>query len=90
MARGLVLSHDDMARRRLIEKLMCRFRIDFAAHPDVPIPYGALAPLAADGIIELDDNGLTVTDAGRRLTRIVASCFDPYFDKDAGRHAKAI
>lgn len=90
VSRGLVLSRDDMARRSLIKKLMCTFRVDYADHPEINIPYGALAPLTADGIITMDDDGLTVTDEGRRLTRIVAACFDPYFEHEAGRHAKAI
>lgn len=90
VSRGFVLSLDDMARRRLIKTMLCTFKIKFADHPDVPIPYAALAPLAADGVITLDDDGLTVTKEGRRIARIVASCFDPYFEKGTERHAKAV
>lgn len=88
--RGLVLTEEDKARRALIEQVMCYFEVDFAEHPDVPVPHDRLALLAQDGLIEVDEAGLHITETGRPFTRIVAACFDPYFKAQPGRHAKAI
>ena len=85
--RGVVLDADDLLRRNVIQKLMCNFELDFAA---VGAEYGvsfadyfapdlaALAPLAADGLVELDERSVRVTPRGRLLVRTVAMQFDRY------------
>jgi oxygen-independent coproporphyrinogen-3 oxidase len=85
--RGVVLGADDLLRRNVIQKLMCNFELDFAA---VGAEYGvsfadyfapdlaALAPLAADGLVELDERSVRVTPRGRLLVRTVAMQFDRY------------
>jgi oxygen-independent coproporphyrinogen-3 oxidase len=85
--RGLVLSWEDLLRRDVILAIMGRFRldkveieerwgIDFDAHfaPEV----AALAPLAADGLVELPPGRIEVTTVGRLLVRNVAMLFDEY------------
>jgi oxygen-independent coproporphyrinogen-3 oxidase len=37
-----------------------------------------LAPLQADGLVEVDDHGLRATSRGRLMLRIIAMCFDRY------------
>lgn len=66
---------------------MCNFELDFAAvgaehgiafrdyfAPDL----AAVAPLAADGLVDLDERRLQVTARGRLLVRTVAMQFDRY------------
>ncbi len=85
--RGVELDADDLMRRDVIQKLMCNFELDFA---DASREYGirfedyfapdlaALRPLAADGLVDLNDNGVKVTPRGRLLVRTVAMQFDKY------------
>jgi oxygen-independent coproporphyrinogen-3 oxidase len=85
--RGVELNTDDVVRRDVIQKLMCNFELDFAAlgkqygiafadyfAPDI----AALAPLAADGLVELGTAAIKVTPRGRLLVRTVAMQFDRY------------
>ena len=57
--------------------------IDFAGHfaPEL----AALAGAAADGLVTVDENMLTVTQSGRLLVRNLAMTFDAYLGK-AERH----
>ncbi|HEY5719264.1 MAG TPA: oxygen-independent coproporphyrinogen III oxidase [Gammaproteobacteria bacterium] len=85
--RGVVLDADDLLRRAVITDLICHFRLDFAA---VEARHGvrvedyfareleALAPLAEDGLVELHDDRVEVTAAGRFLIRNVCMVFDRY------------
>ena len=85
--KGYVLDADDKLRAHVISTLMCnfelrfaeveaRFGIDFAAvfAPEL----AELAPLAADGLIELVDGVLRATDTGRLFIRNVCMPFDAY------------
>ncbi len=85
--RGVRLTADDMIRRDVIQKLMCDFELDFAAlESEHDIPFAAmfapeltaLAPLAADGLVEISADRLRVTPRGRLLVRTVAMTFDRY------------
>jgi len=85
--RGLRLTADDLVRAEVIEQLMCRGQIDFRGIRDRPAAsfgeYFAdakaqLESYAADGLIRLNDNGLTVLPPGRLLLRCIAMCFDAY------------
>ena len=87
VVRGVELSDDDLIRRDVIQKLMCDFELDFATlgarHGMAFAEYFApeiasLAPLAIDGLVELDDRRLKVTPRGRLLVRAIAMHFDCY------------
>ena len=97
--RGLELSDEDILRRHIIMRLMCDFRLDFAAMEKFfPVRFAekfsdsltALREFAADGLIELTGDAITVTDAGRLLIRNIAMCFDAYAQPGEGRHSKTI
>ncbi|MFO1316522.1 MAG: oxygen-independent coproporphyrinogen III oxidase [Burkholderiales bacterium] len=99
--RGVVLDADDLLRRDVIQKLMCNFDLDFAeverAHgirfADRFAPeLAALAPLAADGLVEIDANAIRVTARGRLLVRTVAMTFDRYLRerKQGPQYSKVI
>lgn len=102
IARGLRLEPEDLLRADLIQRVMCRGRVDFAAvERRHGIDFGAhfgpelrdLARLAADGLVTLDEYGFTVTPRGRLLLRVVAMAFDASFRKLAtpeSRHSRVI
>jgi oxygen-independent coproporphyrinogen III oxidase len=85
--RGWKLSSDDVLRRDVIQALMCQFTVDFAAigsahHISFGDYFGAeleeLEGLAADGLVEIAQNRITVTSRGRLLVRTIAMVFDRY------------
>jgi oxygen-independent coproporphyrinogen-3 oxidase len=90
VVRGVRLTDDDRVRRDVIQRLMCATRLEFAA---VDAAFGirfedyfaaelaALAPLAADGLVEHEGRGLRITDRGRLLMRNVAMTFDAHLPK---------
>ncbi len=88
--KGYVLTADDHLRRDVIQELMCHLHLDFAEVSkrhgvDFRVHFEAeletLAPLADDGLVELDDKGITVTSVGHLLVRNVAMAFDTYLPK---------
>ena len=85
--RGLALSADDRVRAAVISQLMCqgvievraieaRFGIDFKAYFAESL--ARLRMHAADGLIVMTDDRITVTGTGRLLLRSIAMCFDAY------------
>lgn len=85
--RGFTLSADDCVRRTIIHTLICHFTLEMAsiekAYDLCFADYFAtelalLAPLAADGLVDLQPHTLTVTPEGRLLIRQICLCFDRY------------
>lgn len=90
--RGVALTADDRLRRDVIQAVMCRGRVDYAAiearHPIEFTDYfrdalAELEPLAVDGLLTMDHASLQVTERGRLFLRNVAMPFDAYLT--AGR-----
>ena len=88
VARGIELTRDDVIRRDVIGRLMCDFAlsvrsverahgIDFAVYFGTEL--ARLREFEADGLLSVDDAGLTVTPAGRLLVRNLCMVFDKYF-----------
>jgi len=99
IARGYMLTDDDRIRRATIMQLMCNGRLDFQEMSDgLGIPFAdyfsaeiaALAPMAADGLVEVGDHAITVTATGRFLLRNLAMCFDAYIAKNNARYSKTV
>jgi oxygen-independent coproporphyrinogen-3 oxidase len=101
--RGLSLDRDDVLRADLIQQLMCLGRIDKRAlerRHDVDFAtyfaedLARLAPLEQEGLVTLGENTISATSRGRLLLRIIAMCFDRYFNHPvldtAPRFSKAI
>jgi len=85
--RGVELDGDDVLRRDVIQKLMYNFDLDFGqierAHgirfrETFAAELDAMAPLAADGLVEIRQDRLDVTARGRLLVRTIAMTFDRY------------
>lgn len=91
-ALGHRLTPDDVARRHLIEQIMCmgrveasdlreRFGPDF--HADYLRELERLAPLVDDGLVEISTTGdLLVLPIGRVFLRNVAMAFDAHLARD--------
>lgn len=85
--RGLRLSRDDLLRRSIIQSLICQFELSFQ-----PIEIGYLIdfkkyfeseladliPMAADGLLVIEDERICVLPSGRPLVQAIAMTFDRY------------
>ncbi|MBB1199365.1 oxygen-independent coproporphyrinogen III oxidase [Enterobacteriaceae bacterium 89] len=90
--RGIALSQDDCIRRDVIKALICNFRLEFAAVQqqwDLDFQdyfsedLALLAPLAKDGLVDVNEKGIQVTAKGRLLIRNICMCFDTYLRQKA-------
>ncbi len=95
-ARGHVFSGDDRLRARLIEALMCDFRIDsaeiindFAVTPETLNAILSQVDRAFAGHLRLDADGLAIPPEVRPLTRMIARKLDAY-EMNAEGHSPAI
>jgi oxygen-independent coproporphyrinogen-3 oxidase len=94
-----VLDAEDRLRREAIFALMARFRLD---KPEIERRFAidfdrhfareleALAPLAADGLVELAGDRIEVTPLGRLLVRNVAAVFDAFLDERRDRGERPV
>ena len=95
-ARGHVFTDQDKLRSRMIEQLMCEFRIDAKEMIDrfaiAPADLRAMLDTtnqSFDGLLQVSDEGLFVPHEARPLTRMIARSFDAYELSKAG-HSSAI
>ncbi|MFZ7306442.1 oxygen-independent coproporphyrinogen III oxidase [Avibacterium avium] len=92
--KGFVMSQEDCLRRDVIKQLICNFKLDYQP---IEQQYGIdfkqhfaedlalLAPLAADGLIDIGEKGLQVSPVGHLLIRNICLCFDTYSRQQARR-----
>jgi len=99
--RGFLLSQEDILRREVILDLFCNFHLDL---PEVERRFGivfrqhfsrelsALESFVGDGLVELCQDSVSVTELGRFFVRNVAMVFDQYMKADGGepRYSKVI
>lgn len=98
--RGIALNADDLLRREVITRLICHFELDMR---DIKQRHGVdfqdyfanelgeLAPMAADGLITMNDRYLCVLPAGRLLIRNACMAFDRYLHEQRNqRFSKVI
>lgn len=97
-ARGVAFTADDRLRAEIIERLMCDLAVDLdevaRRHGADTGGFGAelsgLAPLRADGIVDITGRKIALTEAGRPFVRLVAAAFDTYLQAGQSRHSKAV
>jgi oxygen-independent coproporphyrinogen-3 oxidase len=88
--RGIALSVDDVLRREVIQRLMCkgelsmreievRYAVDFGDYFANELV--ALNALATDGLVTSDADAIQVTERGRALLRTIAMVFDAYLPR---------
>jgi oxygen-independent coproporphyrinogen-3 oxidase len=94
VVRGLALSRDDLVRRAVIMALMCQgqvtyesielaYLVDFKSYFSAELE--SLQKLTGQGLVTLDDSGITVTAMGWFFVRAVAMVFDRYLQTDRTR-----
>ena len=93
LARGIVLNDEDVLRRNVIMNLMCHFQldkneiagkyhIDFDKHFAESLDQ--LKPFISDGLVELKNGMIKVTETGRLVIRNIAMNFDQYLMRKEG------
>ena len=98
VAKGRAFEGDDRLRGATIERLMCDGRADLDA---LGAAHGAAAgwwsdakaeldAMAADGLLVRTGACVTLTEAGRGLSRVVAAVFDAYLPRSEARHSVAV
>ncbi len=98
-AKAYFLSHDDRIRRTVIMRLMCDLELDYEAlsrQLDIDFKDYFSKELQRfeeaddDGIVNLAENRLEVTELGRLLVRNLAMRFDAYLGEGVKRFSKTI
>ncbi len=94
--RGHVFTGEDLLRKRIIEALMCDFRVDSAELVEsFGVSRAQLATMYDEtarrfpGFVEVTEAGLSIPPDGRPLTRMIAATFDAYGMSKAG-HSSAV
>ncbi len=97
-AKGFELSSEDRVRGQIIERLMCDFTVDVdevagagnGTLSNVEAAFASLAPLQAEGVVEIEGHRVTVTEQGRPFVRLAAAAFDAYLPRGQARHSAAV
>jgi oxygen-independent coproporphyrinogen-3 oxidase len=82
VVKGYFLNDEDIAFRKYILDISCAGKTTF--HPNhlailKEVTFPKLAGLAADGLIEWNDESLTATQAGRSFIRNICNAFDLHY-----------
>jgi oxygen-independent coproporphyrinogen-3 oxidase len=99
-ARGLELTAEDRIRREIIMRIMCDFRLDYAAFSEAhaitfeeafAAEIARLEPLEGDGLLIRRAGGFEVTSVGRLLVRNIAMVFDARLEVGTGaRYSRTV
>lgn len=88
--RGVTLTRDDRIRRAVITQLICQFELqmstveqqfDLNFQEYFADELAELSHFTEDGLVELEQNSIKVTPAGRLLIRRICMAFDAYIPK---------
>jgi oxygen-independent coproporphyrinogen-3 oxidase len=101
ISKGYRLNEDDHIRRFVIMRLMCDFELDFSVvekkfNIDFSKYFAAgisgLKDFLDEGLVNIENNVLTVTKTGQLLIRNIAMNFDGYIERkeDTGRYSKTV
>jgi oxygen-independent coproporphyrinogen-3 oxidase len=96
--RGLALSTADRIRGRIIEELMCHLACNIdellneynCVQESFEQEIETLRPFAADGLVKIDGNRISVAESGRPYLRLIAAAFDAYLPNSHARHSVAV
>lgn len=99
--KGYQMSEDDILRKYVIMKIMCDFELDFkSVEEKFDIKFeeyfawglNNLKEMLEDGLVEIKDRKMTVSDMGRLLIRNVAINFDGYIERkeDTARYSRTV
>lgn len=99
--RGYVMTDEDRLRYAAIMQIMCSLFLDYTTTSnDLGIDFSdyfqaeiaSLDDLEADGLLQREDTGITVTQTGRLFIRNIAMRFDPNLtqEKKKGRYSQTV
>ncbi len=77
--RGHILDEEDLKIRRHILNLMCQLETKFTTEntfAELPEALAKLQEMQEDGLVEISENEVKITEKGRAFTRNVAMAFD--------------
>ena len=78
--RGHVLSNEDLIIRKHILNMMCTFKTSWADSslyfPEVNEAISQLDEMHKDGLLEIHENGLSITEKGKPFVRNICMAFD--------------
>ncbi|MDP2453174.1 MULTISPECIES: oxygen-independent coproporphyrinogen III oxidase [unclassified Kaistella] len=79
VVKGHILNEEDLLIRQHILNLMCRLETSWdlqTSFPEIENALESLKEMQADGLVEISNNTIKITDKGRAFTRNVAMTFD--------------
>ncbi len=94
LAKGYLMSEDDVLRRDVIMSLMCDFELQFKTFENkYEINFKnyfsknleMVKQFVPDNLVITNDDGIVVTEMGRLLIRNIAMCFDAFLEDDKGK-----
>jgi len=98
--KGYKLNAEDLRRQDIIMSLLTDMRFKFSdfqqsfgldAEQHFESELAELQNFAADGILQIDDEGVTISEQGRLIVRNVAMVFDQYLsDENRKRYSRTI
>jgi len=97
--RGMNLSDDDRIRGRVIQELICHFKLDFdAINRRFEINFkdyfakelSQLQTMQQDGLLQINANSIEVLPVGRLLIRNICMMFDAYLQNTSQQFSKVI
>ncbi|NJD21256.1 MAG: oxygen-independent coproporphyrinogen III oxidase [Melioribacter sp.] len=99
--RGVYLTEDDILRRHVISKVMCDFELDFSSvekrfdikfEKYFDVALNGMQEFIDDGLAEITNRKLMVTQMGRLLIRNIAMNFDGYIERkeDQARYSRTV
>jgi oxygen-independent coproporphyrinogen-3 oxidase len=78
--RGHILTSEDLIIRKHILNLMCQFHTTWAEHAtffsELPEVIERLQEMKNDGLVQITENAITVTDKGKAFVRNICMAFD--------------
>jgi oxygen-independent coproporphyrinogen-3 oxidase len=92
-ARGCPVDAEARRRAKVIETLLCQFRVDLdqlGPGPDFAQEIALLAPFVAEGLVSVQGRVVTISDQGRAVARVIASTFDTFYQRRTGRFSVAV
>ena len=98
VAKGIEFTQDDCIRSRVIEMVMCDFRIDAGmlfnefgeAAAGVVEEAANLCRTDSDGLVEQSGKDLVIPESARPFARSVAARFDTYLQRGKARHSAGV
>ncbi|RUO36022.1 oxygen-independent coproporphyrinogen III oxidase [Aliidiomarina shirensis] len=99
VCKGVLLTHDDEIRANLIAELICHFHLDINAfaqkwqlnfHDYFATSLPRLQNFIADGLVNITDKEIRITDNGRLWVRSICSAFDAYLADGQQSYSKVV